>query len=77
MKGPGAEVSRRVQSLQSISRAQAHSFSAGSSIFFPGSTKIDEQSLIDMQEVWRCDIFGPLLVSTKFIVKLSTVLGIF
>uniref|UniRef100_A0A1J3D6J5 Nuclear pore complex protein NUP54 n=1 Tax=Noccaea caerulescens TaxID=107243 RepID=A0A1J3D6J5_NOCCA len=51
VKGPGAEVSRRVQSLQSISRAQAHSFSAGSSIFFPGSTKIDEQSLIDMQEV--------------------------
>jgi nuclear pore complex protein Nup54 len=46
-----AELSRRVQSLQSISRAQAHSFSAGSSIYLPGSTKIDEQSLIDMQEV--------------------------
>lgn len=51
MKGPGAELSRRVQSLQTICRAQANSFSAGSSIYLPGSTKIDEQSLIDMQEV--------------------------
>lgn len=52
VKGPGAELSRRVQSLQTICRAQANSFSAGSSIYLPGSTKIDEQSLIDMQEVW-------------------------
>nr|VDC97657.1 unnamed protein product [Brassica oleracea] len=51
VKGPGAELSRRVQSLQTICRAQANSFSAGSSIYLPGSTKIDEQSLIDMQEV--------------------------
>ncbi|KAF3510876.1 hypothetical protein F2Q69_00008063 [Brassica cretica] len=51
VKGPGAEISRRVQSLQTIRRAQANSFSAGSSIYLPGSTKIDEQSLIDMQEV--------------------------
>ncbi|CAH8349783.1 unnamed protein product [Eruca vesicaria subsp. sativa] len=51
VKGPGAELSRRVQSLQTICRAQSNSFSAGSSIYLPGSTKIDEQSLIDMQEV--------------------------
>ncbi|KAJ4879814.1 Nuclear pore complex protein NUP54 [Raphanus sativus] len=51
VKGPGAELSRRVQSLQTICRAQANSFSAGSSIYLPGSTKIDEQSLVDMQEV--------------------------
>ncbi|CAD5313631.1 unnamed protein product [Arabidopsis thaliana] len=50
-KGPGAELSRRVQSLQTISRAQANSIAAGSSLYLPGSTKIDEQSLIDMQEV--------------------------
>lgn len=52
VKGPGAELSRRVQSLQTISRAQANSIAAGSSLYLPGSTKIDEQSLIDMQEVW-------------------------
>ncbi|KFK44493.1 hypothetical protein AALP_AA1G264400 [Arabis alpina] len=51
VKGPGAELSRRVQSLQTISRAQGNSIAAGSSIYLPGSTKIDEQSLIDMQEV--------------------------
>ncbi|AEE30515.1 nuclear pore complex protein [Arabidopsis thaliana] len=51
VKGPGAELSRRVQSLQTISRAQANSIAAGSSLYLPGSTKIDEQSLIDMQEV--------------------------
>ncbi|CAH2034024.1 unnamed protein product [Thlaspi arvense] len=51
VKGPGAELSRRVQNLQTISRAQVNSFAGGSSIYLPGSTKIDEQSLIDMQEV--------------------------
>ncbi|CAN8291241.1 unnamed protein product [Cochlearia groenlandica] len=51
VKGPGAELSRRVQSLQTISRAQSNSFTTGSSLYLPGSTKIDEQSLIDMQEV--------------------------
>ncbi|VVA92420.1 unnamed protein product [Arabis nemorensis] len=51
VKGPGAELSRRVQSLQTISRAQGNSIAAGSSFYLPGSTKIDEQSLIDMQEV--------------------------
>ncbi|XP_010556161.1 PREDICTED: nuclear pore complex protein NUP54 [Tarenaya hassleriana] len=51
LKGPGAELSRRMQNLLTITRAQANSIAAGSSIHLPGSTKIDEQSLIDMQEV--------------------------
>ncbi|XP_022874718.1 nuclear pore complex protein NUP54-like [Olea europaea var. sylvestris] len=50
LKGPGAELSRRVQNLLAISRVQAHGLDGGS-LYLPGSTNIDEQSLADMQEV--------------------------
>ncbi|KAL1550440.1 Nuclear pore complex protein Nup54 [Salvia divinorum] len=50
LKGSGAELSRRVQNLLMVSRLQADSL-IGSSIYLPGSTKIHEQSLSDMQEV--------------------------
>ncbi|XP_065876320.1 nuclear pore complex protein NUP54 [Euphorbia lathyris] len=48
LKGPGAELSRKVQNLLSVSRVQV---GAGGSICLPGSTKIHEKSLADMQEV--------------------------
>ncbi|XP_015894251.1 nuclear pore complex protein NUP54 [Ziziphus jujuba] len=51
LKGSGAELSRRVQSLLTISRVQANSLGGDGSVYLPGSTKIDEQSLADMQEV--------------------------
>lgn len=50
LKGPGAELARRVHHLLSVSRAHAN-FGAGGSIYLPGSTRIHEQSLTDMQEV--------------------------
>ncbi|KAG6426731.1 hypothetical protein SASPL_110960 [Salvia splendens] len=50
LKGSGAELSRRVQNLLMVSRLQADSL-IGSSMYLPGSTKIHEQSLSDMQEV--------------------------
>ncbi|XP_004502306.1 nuclear pore complex protein NUP54 [Cicer arietinum] len=51
LKGSGAELSRRVQSLLSVSRVKANSNGFGSSVYLPGSTKIHEQSLADLQEV--------------------------
>ncbi|KAL6567886.1 Nuclear pore complex protein Nup54 [Orobanche gracilis] len=50
LKGSGAELSRRAQNLLALSRLQAHDLNSGS-ICLPGSTKICEQSLADMQEV--------------------------
>lgn len=51
LKGSGAELSRRVQNLLMLSRVQANSIGSGGSLYLTGSTKIDEQSLADMQEV--------------------------
>ncbi|PON82834.1 Nucleoporin [Trema orientale] len=66
LKGSGAELSRRVQSLLTISRVQANSIIDGGSVYLPGSTKIHEQSLTDMQEV--------LQQQTEAIARLGNVL---
>lgn len=50
LKGSGAELSRRVQNLLTLSRLQEDGLN-GSSFYLPGSIKIHEQSLVDMQEV--------------------------
>ncbi|GAV87815.1 Nup54 domain-containing protein [Cephalotus follicularis] len=49
LKGSGAELSRRVQNLLTVSRVQQYAIGAGGSL--PGSSKIQEQSLADMHEV--------------------------
>lgn len=51
LKGSGAELSRRVQNLLTITHGQANGSGAGNSIYLQGSAKIHEQSLADMQEV--------------------------
>ncbi|CAL5203697.1 unnamed protein product [Lathyrus oleraceus] len=51
LKGSGAELSRRVQNLLGVSRVKANSNEFGNSTYLPGSTKIHEQSLTDLQEV--------------------------
>ncbi|XP_044490283.1 nuclear pore complex protein NUP54-like [Mangifera indica] len=66
LKGSGAELSRRVQNLLTMSRVQANVFGAGVSVYLPGSTKIHEQSLADMQEV--------LQLQTEAIARLGNVL---
>ncbi|KAG8639995.1 nuclear pore complex protein NUP54 [Manihot esculenta] len=66
LKGSGAELSRRVQNLLTISRVQANAIGAGGSIYLPGSTKIHDQSLADMQEV--------LQQQTEAIARLGNVL---
>ncbi|MBA0828622.1 hypothetical protein Goarm_013275, partial [Gossypium armourianum] len=62
----GAELSRRVQNLLTVSRVQANAIGAGGSLYLPGSTKIHEQSLADMQEV--------LQQQTEAIARLGNVL---
>ncbi|CAN4092826.1 unnamed protein product [Withania somnifera] len=64
LKGPGAELSRRVQNLLTICRVQ--NGLGGGSVYLPGSTKIHEQSLADMQEV--------LQQQTEAIARLGNVL---
>uniref|UniRef100_A0A7N0UUF7 Nucleoporin Nup54 alpha-helical domain-containing protein n=1 Tax=Kalanchoe fedtschenkoi TaxID=63787 RepID=A0A7N0UUF7_KALFE len=66
LKGSGAELSRRVQNLLTISRMQANGFGATGSVYLPGSTKIQEESLADMQEV--------LQQQTEAIARLGSVL---
>ncbi|XVF43736.1 hypothetical protein PTKIN_Ptkin02bG0064400 [Pterospermum kingtungense] len=51
LKGSGAELSRRVQNLLTVSRVQANAIGSGGSLYLPGSTKIHEQNLADVQEV--------------------------
>ncbi|KAK9751160.1 hypothetical protein RND81_02G246500 [Saponaria officinalis] len=51
LKGPETELSRRVQNLLTVSRVQANTNGGSISIYLPGSTKIHERSLADMQEV--------------------------
>lgn len=51
LKGPGAELSRRVHNLLTISRVHANTGFLGSGIYLPGSAKIHEQSLAELQEV--------------------------
>ncbi|CDP19899.1 unnamed protein product [Coffea canephora] len=65
LKGSGAELSRRVQNLLTLSRVQANGL-GGRSMYIPGSTKIHEQSLLDMQEV--------LQQQTEAIARLGNVL---
>lgn len=50
LKGSGAELTRRVQNLLTVSRVQGNGH-GGASVYLPGSTKIHEQSLSDMHEV--------------------------
>ncbi|KAJ8539908.1 hypothetical protein K7X08_026297 [Anisodus acutangulus] len=64
LKGSGAELFRRVQNLLTISRVQ--NGLGGGSVYLPGSTKIHEQSLADMQEV--------LQQQTEAIARLGNVL---
>ncbi|GLT48044.1 hypothetical protein SLA2020_216860 [Shorea laevis] len=66
MKGSGAELSRRVQNLLTVSRVQANANGSSGSVYLPGSTKIHEQSLADMQEV--------LQQQTEAIARLGNVL---
>ncbi|KAL7206644.1 hypothetical protein ACSBR2_019373 [Camellia fascicularis] len=53
LKGSGAELSKRVQNLLTMARVQENGGGSGGggSIYLPGSTKIHDQSLADMQEV--------------------------
>ncbi|KAM0987704.1 hypothetical protein ACFX2I_011729 [Malus domestica] len=66
LKGSGAELTRRVQNLLTISRVQENSIGAGALGYLPGSTKIHEQSLAAMQEV--------LQQQTEAIARLGNVL---
>jgi nuclear pore complex protein Nup54 len=51
LKGSGAELSRRVQNLLGVSRVKANSNGFGNSVHLPGTTKIHDQSLANLQEV--------------------------
>ncbi|KAL8218854.1 hypothetical protein R6Q57_022227 [Mikania cordata] len=50
LKGSGAELSRRVHNLLTVARVQTN-VHGGASMYMPGSTKIDDQSLADMHKV--------------------------
>ncbi|CAL5347038.1 unnamed protein product [Camellia sinensis] len=61
LKGSRAELSRRVQNLLTMARVQANGGGGGGSIYLPGSTKIYDQSLVDMQETEAIARLGNVL----------------
>ncbi|KAJ0972620.1 hypothetical protein J5N97_020579 [Dioscorea zingiberensis] len=66
LRGPGAELSNRVHNLLAVSRLHVNNAGAGGALLLPGSTKIDEQSLAEMQDV--------LQKQTEAIARLGNVL---
>ncbi|KAL7206649.1 hypothetical protein ACSBR2_019377 [Camellia fascicularis] len=63
LKGSGAELSKRVQNLLTMARVQENGGGSGGggSIYLPGSTKIHDQSLADMQETEAIARLGNVL----------------
>ncbi|CAL0324892.1 unnamed protein product [Lupinus luteus] len=66
LRGTGADLSTRVQNLLSVSHVQTSGIGFGGSVYLPGSTKIHEQSLADLQ--------GVLQKQTGAIARLNNVL---
>ncbi|KAJ0972624.1 hypothetical protein J5N97_020583 [Dioscorea zingiberensis] len=68
LRGPGAELSNRVHNLLAVSRLHVNNAGGGGggALLLPGSTKIDEQSLAEMQDV--------LQKQTEAIARLGNVL---
>lgn len=77
MKGSGAELSRRVQNLLTVARVQANGGGGGGSIYLPGSTKIHDQSLADMQEVSANLQYAVLEAGRESYAAIVSVVGIF
>ncbi|KAJ3671891.1 hypothetical protein LUZ60_007970 [Juncus effusus] len=65
IRGPASELSKRVYNLMSVSRVLVNSGQVGQ-LYVPGSAKVDDQSLLDLQEV--------LLQQTEAIARLGNVL---
>ncbi|CAL5349700.1 unnamed protein product [Camellia sinensis] len=65
LKGSGAELSRRVQNLLTMACVQENGGGGGGggggSIYLPGSTKIHDQRLADMQETEAIARLGNVL----------------
>ena len=51
LKGSGAELSGRVQSLLTISRVHGNTSEYDGSVYLPGSTKIYDHTLASLQDV--------------------------
>ena len=67
LKGPAAELPKRVHNLLSITRVNAN-VGVGST-YLPASAIIDEQSLANMQEVIKMPLFFRLLIVSTFMLK--------
>ncbi|KAK3124794.1 hypothetical protein QOZ80_7BG0593170 [Eleusine coracana subsp. coracana] len=66
LKGPNADLSKRVNSLLSTSRLLASTGGAGSQVYIPNSAKVEEQSVTELLEV--------LQQQTEAVAKLGNVL---
>lgn len=70
LKGPAAELPKRVHNLLTITRVNAN-VGVGST-YLPASARIDEQSLAEMQEVSRCPLLFRISSIPPFILKQVT-----
>lgn len=51
LKGPSADLSKRVNTLVSASRLLANTGGAGGPVYIPSSAKVDERSVTELLEV--------------------------
>lgn len=51
LKGPNADLSKRVNSLLSTSRLLASTGGAGGQVYIPNSAKVEERSVTELLEV--------------------------
>ena len=66
LKGPSADLSKRVNTLLSTTRLLASTGGAGGSVYIPSSAKVDERSVTELLEVSGATLPSSLLDSLVF-----------
>jgi len=67
LKGPSADLSKRVNTLLSTSRLLASTGGAGGSVYIPSSAKVDERSVTELLEVSGAVFLSLSLLDSQFL----------
>ena len=67
LKGPSADLSKRVNTLLSTTRLLASTGGAGGSVYIPSSAKVDERSVTELLEVSGAVFLSLSLLDSQFL----------